>query len=287
MAQSKDIKDRIGSVKKTKKITQAMKMVSAAKFKRATQETMRIRPFLQGFNSILQRLSLDPSVLESSAYLDSNGNDKRVVILVTSDRGLCGGFNSHLIKFAQSVVGEDPENTEMVIFGNKGYQHFRRRGVTIVDHHLGFSEGLRLEKVAGFITPLMERFLKKEIGKIQILFNEFGSALSSHLVNQQLLPLKIEASAEEASGVSNYFFEPSDDAIVDELAKQTIVTSIYRAFVESRAAEEGARMAAMDSATDNASDMIKGLTLLYNRTRQAQITTELSEIVAGAEALVN
>ena len=155
----------------------------------------------------------------------------------------------------------------------------------MLEHHSNFAEGKDLEKVTQVIGPIVQKFLDEEVGQVYLFYNEFKTALTSELKKVQLLPLSLDTKEEEIA-TSNYFFEPSEEAIVDQLVKEYINISFYRAILESKAAEEGARMAAMDSATDNASDMIKGLTLLYNRTRQAQITTELSEIVAGAEALV-
>lgn len=291
MAQLRDIKARINSVKKTKKITQAMKMVSAAKFKRATQDIDASKSYNASLSRILGRV-LPQVVSDMNPVLcQANGSKKHVVVVISSDRGLCGGFNSNLLKFTESALKEFGSNDiELVLIGNKGAAYFKRRKFKIRQHISGFMSGMTISKIQSFLAPLIEEFESGQIGKLTVFYNEFQTALSTNLIQKTLLPLSTDAFqhvSEEAADKDSYFLEPDAGVIVNRLITNYLHFSLFKACLDSYAAEEGARMSAMDSATDNASDMIRNLSLLYNRTRQAKITTELSEIVAGAEALVS
>jgi len=293
MAQLRDIKDRIISVKKTKKITQAMKMVAAAKFKRATEAAFEAKPYITALDSILRSLQnrLEPDFIPK--LMQDNTCQRQAVILITGDRGLCGGFNNNIMKFTQNFLNEQRDKEiELHLFGNKGNLFFKNKDYEIKSIHPHFLKDLSKEKVTDAITPLIEEFLNGNLGKVWLFYNEFASALSTNLIKKQLFPVQINPeenteNKENETPLSDYIYQPSKAEVLRNIISDYINTFVYKAFLESHAAEEGARMTAMDSATDNATDMISDLTLLYNRTRQAKITSELSEIVSGADALVH
>lgn len=285
MAQIREIKGRITSVKKTKKITQAMKMVAAAKFKRATQRVLRARDYYEEYSALLQTVV---SSLEEGAhipFMQASASSVEVVVIVTGDRGLCGGFNNSIIKYAENYIEKSTSDIKLICVGNKGASHFKSHYPDrIRSLHSHMSDDFGVEAVSALFSDLKDDFVKGKIGKVTVIYNEFKSALVSLITRKQLLPFLPTDSAEKVK--DDYFFEPDKEALVQGLIDDFVDFNIYTSFIESQAGEEGARMAAMDAATDNAAEMIHNLTLIYNRTRQAQITTELSEIVAGAEAQV-
>lgn len=285
MAQTRDIKNRIGSVKKTQKITQAMKMVSAAKFKRASDRVLKARSYSNELENILSFTTVQSDGDSISPYLEANPNaNKDAVIIITGDRGLCGGFNSNIIKYAENFLNGHDKEIDLYLFGTKAIQHFKSKNYEIKHTLINFYDGMTLPKIEDVINPILSAYQNKEYGHVWLFYNEFATALSSKLTKQQLLPLKFEKKDIDVK--DDYFFEPEKSSVLNEIIMDFITFTIYKSVIESKTGEEGARMAAMDAATDNAKDMIRALTLIYNRTRQAQITTELSEIVAGAEALV-
>jgi F-type H+-transporting ATPase subunit gamma len=284
MAQLRDIKNRIDSVKKTKKITQAMKMVAAAKFKRATEATVKARPYLESLEDVLLDFNKRADVTQLPLLMNENESDIEVAIVISGDRGLCGGFNANIIKFAEKHVHSQIKRPNLLLIGNKGFQNFKNKEVNIDLHTEIKNEIMTFTGIKQLISPVVKQFQEGKIGRLVILYNEFASAISSNLIKKQLLPVSILSSEETDTDTSDFFYEPSQDSIIDYALEEFIYFSVFKALLESKAAEEGARMAAMDAASDNASDMIKSLTLVYNRTRQAKITSEISEIVAGAEA---
>lgn len=285
MAQTREIKNRIGSVKKTQKITQAMKMVSAAKFKRASNRVLKARSYSQELENILSFTTVKNDGDRISPFLESNPEAKKdAVILITGDRGLCGGFNSNIIKYCETFLNSHNTDIDLYIIGTKAIQHFKSKKWNVKKTFINYYDTMTLPKIEKTIKPILSAYEKKEYGHVWLFYNEFATALSSNLTKQQLLPLKFEKKDIDIK--DDYFFEPEKSTVLNEIIMDFITFTIYKSVIESKTGEEGARMAAMDAATDNAKDMIKDLTLIYNRTRQAQITTELSEIVAGAEALV-
>jgi len=286
MAQLRDIKSRIDSVKKTRKITQAMKMVAAAKFKRATEATVKARPYLDSLEDILADFNKRADLSSLPSLLKENGSDVEVAIIISGDRGLCGGFNANIIKFADKHIHSQIKRPNLLLIGNKGHQAFKNKEVNIDLHTEIKNEIMTFEGIKQLISPVVKQFQEGKIGRLVILYNEFASAISSNLIKKQLLPVTVPEKEESNAVFSDFFYEPSQDSIIDYALEEYIYFSVFKALLESKAAEEGARMAAMDAASDNANEMIKSLTLVYNRTRQAKITSELSEIVAGAEALV-
>ncbi len=286
MSQLRDIKDRIESVKKTKKITQAMKMVAAAKFKRASNRVSEFRPYLSVVSELLADIvSNSPGEIRSE-LIDGNQCQNEAVILITGDRGLCGGFNSNIIKFCHGFLDTLHESVSLYLVGRKGGQFFKHRSWPIEGVEEGFFDGLSLDKTRDHLSSIIDSYLNGDIGKVWLVYNEFSSAISSNLVKKQILPVQIHDELTETTDPQDYYMDEDPAEYVASLLMDYLNNQFYSALLESEAAEQGARMAAMDSATDNATDMIGALSLVYNRKRQAQITTELSEIVAGANALV-
>ena len=295
MASLKDLRDRIGSVKSTQKITSAMKMVAAAKLRRAQEQAEAARPYAERMERMLS--SLGSSVRGTpgvSPLLAGTGSDqKHLVVLATADRGLCGGFNSNLVRQARILVGElqgQGKDVEIMFVGRKGRDALRRELAGMVGETV---EGIGRKAVAfeeadGIAERLRERFAAGDFDVAHLIYAKFVSAISNIVTTQQLIPAPIPDEGEDGGedlGGAVYEYEPSEEEILKDLLPRNISVQIYRALLENAASEHGARMAAMDNATRNAGEMIKGLTLTYNRTRQAMITTELIEIIAGAEAV--
>ena len=287
MSQLRDIKDRIDSVKKTQKITQAMKMVAAAKFKRSSEAAIAARPYTHFYSQLLSKVNGQVDEDMRSILSKKNSSTKKLVIVVTSDKGLCGGFNTNILRFSERFISSfNPGDVSLLLFGNKGRQFFSSKDVSVYDAIVGWQDKMSISGVENYLGPVIKDFVNGEFGEVWLLYNEFQSAVSSNLIKKQLLPLVPDTEIID-NHPSVYTFEPNAEQVLSEISEEMIKLNVYQGFLESVAAEQGARMAAMDSATDNARDMIGALTLKFNRQRQAKITTELSEIVAGAEALVN
>jgi len=285
MANLREIKNSIESVKKTRKLTQAMKMVAAAKFKRSTDKFMQSKPYLDGLENIMTGLSqrLEPDFLP--ALMQTNTAKKKLFIVVGADRGLCGGFNNNLFKFVNQEIENEKQPVELILFGNKAIQFFKNKTTPVISKHPFFSKTLTKKDVTEAMNEIVKLFENKEVCEIRLFVNEFKSALAVEPTARTLAPLSFVKSKSKEEGLeSNYIYEPSETTIVNEIIEEYVAYLVYSAFIESVAGEEGARMTAMDAATDNARDMINSLTLVYNRTRQAKITSELTEIVAGSNA---
>jgi F-type H+-transporting ATPase subunit gamma len=286
MANLKDIRKRIVSVKNTQQITGAMKMVAAAKLRKAQERTERARPYADKMMEVLESLALrtDPS---SHPLLARRTVGKVMLIIVTSDRGLCGAFNQNIIRTTERFVLENRKKYSDIMFtliGKKGYDYFRKRDVNRYKNYTGISGKIDYE-LAGKITwDMIDAFLSQATDEIYLLYNRFKSAASQEMVFDRLLPFT-RLKVPEGEMVLEYIFEPSEEDILDDIIVKNLEIQLFRALLESEASEHGARMTAMDSATSNAEEMIEKLTLDYNRARQESITNELMEIVAGAEAL--
>ena len=286
MSQLRDIKDRIDSVKKTRKMTQAMKMVAASKFKRFSVRALSSRSILIDLDTAITHVIKDQNGLIQSQYLMQYNSDKELIIFITGDRGLCGGFNASIIKYVNKYVSSKKTSVDMVVVGKKGMQFFKKvHSNNILKYLENFQESLSVKSVKDILDFLVELYTSGKYSSINLFYNEFVSAISSNVIKKQLFPIDWSGT-DSVNETTSILLEPSPSNIFDILCEKYFFNVLYNAFLESFAAEQGARMAAMDSATDNAGEMIKELTLIYNRQRQAQITTELSEIVAGAEALV-
>lgn len=283
MAQLRDIKDRIDSVIKTKKMTQAMKMVAASKFRKATERVLSFRPYLKEKESLL-KICVSQSDSQTALMKENNSN-KHAVILITGDKGLCGGFNTNIIKKASRFLSEESE-VELFLLGAKGIQFFKSNQYETSFKLDKAVDQCHVQDIEALLEDICNRYISGEYGKVWLFYNEFKTALSSVLSQKQILPVSVDTLEGETPSLS-YYMEPNADSLLAQLTKEALVANLYRGVLESVAAEQGARMTAMDAATSNAGEMIKELTMQYNRLRQAQITTEIAEIVAGAEALVN
>ena len=290
MPSAKDLRRRIASVKNTQQITKAMKMVSAAKLRRAQDAVVRARPYANKIRDMVYELS---SVEEPHPLQELRKAKKAEILLFTSDRGLCGGFNSNLCKKAESFYYKNKANYENISFlcaGKRGKDFVSSRNFSI--HHF-YQDALKKtspETSYGIAMDLIKNFMNRKVDETYLVFAEFKSALSQKILVEKILPVlppetaKDDTSKRESSNAL-FLYEPSKKDILEKLLPMYITTNIHRAFLESAASEHGARMAAMDSATTNAGKVIGKLTLLYNSIRQAGITKELLEITSGAEAL--
>ena len=290
-----DIRRRIKSVKNTQQITKAMKMVSAAKLRRAQDRVVTARPFANKMTEVLGELAKRTSEDFHHPLLDLRGDQRYLLVLVTADKGLCGAFNTNLTKAAQAFMRENADkNIEIIAIGRKGRDFFRNRHAVIAGEFIGltgkgrvdFSEAL---EVAGHIIKLYTE--DTGIDKVFLLYNEFKSVLSQRVVLDQLLPVsrpraeEPEARSQEPVTLIDYIYEQPPEEMFGTLLPRLVQTQIFRALLESIASEQGARMTAMDSASKNASELIDSLTLNMNRVRQAAITNEIIEVVSGAAAL--
>ena len=286
MANLRDIKKRIKSVKNTQQITKAMKMVSAAKLRRAEESVKQARPYANKMLGVLSSLALRA---DSSAHplLARREVKKVAVIVITSDRGLCGAFNSGIIKKADSFLRLNKMNYESIgltVVGRKASEHYKRTGGQINKEHTNILYGFGYHTAAGIAGDIINAYANEEVDEVYLLYKEYKSALVQEATLERLLPIT-PLEGETEMSVVDYIYEPNKDSILEEILPKHVEIQVYRALLESIASEHGARMAAMDSATRNAKDMIGRLTLYYNRARQATITKELVEIVSGAEAL--
>jgi F-type H+-transporting ATPase subunit gamma len=284
----RDIRNRIGSVKSTRQITKAMKMMSAAKLRRAQDAILKARPYAQLLEQTLSRIAARAAAEEVVAHplLAPRAPRTAEVVVVTSDRGLAGGFNSNLCRRVQRFLTESGDRFEAVALatiGKKGRDFFRARRIAVRQDYPGVHSALAYEKAEALAQEYTARYLAGEIDAVYLAYNEFKSAISQKPVVVQLLPIETPAGA-DVTGV-DFQYEPSREALLADLLPRHVATQVWRSLLESAAAEHGARMSAMESATKNAEDMINALTLQYNRARQAYVTKELMEIVGGAEAL--
>jgi F-type H+-transporting ATPase subunit gamma len=276
-----DIRRRIRSVKNTQQLTKAMKTVSAAKLRRAQERVVSARPYANQLRHILGNLS---GRIENVQHplLDVRPEKRILLLVVTSDRGLCGGFNSNLTKAAQNFLRQRAgEDVRLFTAGRKGRDFFRRRHANIVSEYTNFFSKLDVGHAKDIAGQLIEMYSKAEIDAVYVTYNEFKSVIQQRIVIEKLLPLSRAGLTENSSGVE-YIFEQPAQEILNRLLPRYVEIEIYRAFLESAAAEHGARMAAMDTASRNAGEMIESLTLNMNRIRQAAITREIIEVVSGA-----
>lgn len=281
---------RIKSVKNTQQITKAMKMVAAAKLKRAQDRVTAARPYAKKMTDVLSALSSNVTDEFSHPLLDARGDENYLVVLVTADKGLAGGFNANVIKATQAFIKENSEKSvDMVAVGRKGRDFFKRRQTTISEEYIGLTGRgtANYSDAAEISAEIIKRFSEDEtIDKVFLVFTEFKTVLSQKPVIEQLLPIpKIEAGEEEAGSTAEYIYEQPAAEIFGKLLPKQVETQVYRAMLESVASEQGSRMTAMDSASKNAGELIDTLTLNMNRIRQAAITKEIIEVVSGAAAL--
>lgn len=292
MASLKDIRSQIDSTKNTQQITKAMKLVSAAKLRRAQQQITNMRAYTNTLLKVIADIAVTNRV--NHPLMSPPVETKKVLLVVlTSDRGLAGAFNSNINKFAENYIRENKSKLEVLDFifvGRRGLDFFARRGVKPVDSILRLDKDVSYDLAAGVAAKLMKDYLDGQYDEIRLIYNEFKSAISQKVVSETLLPIDISKSTFETSaGVGGFstdmIYEPSPEKIIEQLLVKAFSIQVYRCMCESVASEHGARMSAMENATNNAKEMISKLTLTYNKLRQEKITTELTEIVSGAESL--
>jgi F-type H+-transporting ATPase subunit gamma len=294
MPSLRDIRTRIRSVKNTQQITKAMKMVAAAKLRRAQDAIMAARPYAEAINGILNNLASRGEAIEHP-LLQPRQVKRIELVVITGDRGLAGGFNSNILRRAQRFLNEN-KGVEVVLttVGRKGNDYFRKRSIAVRADKPGMVAKVNYAASRDLASEVTERFLQGHVDAVYVLYNEFVSAISQRVTLTQMLPIQAaaakpaeatDAKAHQGASLIDYLYEPSREAVLDALLPRSLAVKIYRAMLESNASFQGAQMTAMESATKNAREMIGRLTLVYNRTRQAVITKELMEIVSGAEAL--
>jgi F-type H+-transporting ATPase subunit gamma len=282
MANLKEIRNRISSVSSTMQITNAMKMVSAAKLKKAQDAIVAMRPYSNKLTGILQDLS--SSIDSDNVFIQNTEANKTLIICITSNRGLCGGFNSNIIKKCVSLASNKNQEVSFLCLGKKGSDILSKKHNVILTKNEIF-EDMSFENVKEIADLLIQKFVDKEFEKIQIVYNRFKNAATQIITNEQFLPILPADDQQENN--KNYIFEPSKLEIVNELIPKSLRTQLFKALRDSYASEHGARMTAMHKATDNATELRDQLKLTYNKARQAAITNEILEIVGGAEALNN
>jgi len=290
MAGLKEIRTRISSVKTTRQVTSAMKMVSAAKLKKAQDAILQIRPYAEKLHQILTSLSASLENVEDSIYTQNREPEKVLVILVTSNRGLCGGFNTNISKKAIELVNTQYVQQlklgklDFMCIGKQGERYLKHRNYNVVATENELFDELTFENVSKVAAEAMKAFEDGHYDRIELVYNQFKNAAVQVQTTEQFLPVQMEEETEDNT-VYDFIYEPSKEYIIRELIPRSLKIQFYKALLDSNAAEHGARMTAMHQATDNATELIKTLTLDYNKARQAAITGEILEIVSGAEAL--
>lgn len=289
MASLKEVKTRIGSVMSTQQITKAMKMVAAAKLRKSQERIFQMRPFAQRMTAIMQNLSGNPD--GDNWYSKVKSEEKVLLVAITSDRGLCGSFNSNIFKAILRLINEKyasqhaRKNVTILPIGKKAFDFFSKRQFPIAGDFVNIFTGLSYDKVSEAAQYMMDAFRKGEYNKIEIVYNQFKNVATQVLVTEQLLPVLRVPVTSGKKVVIDYILEPNQEEILKGLIPKSLKVQLYKAVLDSNASENGARMTAMDKANENAGELLKDLKLMYNRTRQAAITKEILEIVAGAEAL--
>ena len=284
MANLKDIRKRIGTIESIKQVTRAMKLVAAAKLRRAQANMEQARPYAGRINGVLHHLlpdidrTIHPLLLMKPAK-------KTAFVILTSDRGLCGSFNTNILRQAHTIVDDaGKDNCQLICIGRKGYEYFDKRGYNVIEHYADFWNELNFSHATQMAGAITDRYLSGEYDDVRVIFNEFKNVAQQEIVEYHYLPLVLDDDEEAIS--TDYLFEPSKDEVVKSLVPRHLNVQMWRFLLESNAAEQAARMTSMEAATDNAGDLIDSLRLEYNKARQAAITTEILEVVSGAEALV-
>jgi len=295
MPNLKEVRIRIASVKSTQQITSAMKMVAASKLRRAQNAILKLRPFAAKLKDILQNLSASLDSGDVNLYAQQRNPEKVLLVVLTSNRGLCGAFNSNILRAtvqhmqvnygAQFKAG----NVSVLTIGRKATEFFAKRGTPVVSSHDEVFDKLTYENVVAISSSVMAAFVNKEYDRVDIIYNQFKNATSQYVTVEQFLPIEKPAvkTVTVSKSTNDFIFLPSKEEIVSELIPKSLKIQFYKAVLDSWASEHGARMTSMHQATDNADDLIKELNLAYNKARQASITKEILEIVSGAEALKN
>ncbi|MCS7004472.1 MAG: ATP synthase F1 subunit gamma [Cytophagales bacterium] len=291
MPSLKEVKNRINSVTSTQQITKAMKMVAAAKLRRAQERILLMRPYAKKLSEILQNVSATLSSEGENPYGEIKEIKKVLIVVITSDRGLCGAFNSSVIKSVQSLISEKYSKQlkdgqiELLCIGAKGFDYFKKKNFFVISQYKDIFQKLSFDAVRQAAEFAMNNFLNGNYDVVEIVYNEFKNVATQIVKVQQFLPILPQAGTTHQNVYTEYIFEPSKEEILSELIPKSLKIEFYKAVLESNASEHGARMTAMDKATDNAKELLRQLRLSYNRTRQDAITKEILEIVGGANAL--
>jgi F-type H+-transporting ATPase subunit gamma len=286
----KEVRNRIKSVTSTQQITKAMKMVSAAKLRRAQDAITQMRPYAHKLQEMLSNIVSNSDGDVDMALAAERTVNKVMIIIVTSDRGLCGGYNSNLIKLVKQTIQDKYANqfakgdVQILPIGKKGYEFFTKNGFKVVDTYWNIFTGLSFEKVQTAANYAMEAFANKEVDAVELVFSEFKNAATQMFISEPFLPVQ-KVTGNAGGQKADFIFEPNQEILIAELMPKILNTQLFKAVLDGNASEHGARMTAMDKASDNANELLKSLKISYNRARQAAITTELTEIVSGAAAL--
>ena len=292
MGNLKEIRTRISSIESTEKITSAMKLVSAAKFRRSQQAIIALRPYSNKLSEIMRNISDAADTVEDMPLFVQRAPEKVVVIAITSNKGLCGSFNSSVVKEAHRLVKEKYDkqlqdgNVQFIFLGKKGKEQLGKTYPALLTNEQLLDKP-EFSEIASIAEDLMDKFIKKEIDKVEIVYNQFVNAATQRVTVEQFLPVAAPANTEGSKLKNDYIFEPSKEELFRTLTPRILKLQLYKTLIDSIASEHGARMTSMSKATDNANEMLKELRLKYNNARQSAITNELIEIVSGAEALNN
>ena len=286
MANLKDIRNRIKSVKSIQQVTKAMKMVAAAKMRRAQENMEQSRPYTARLSGMLNNLinDIDRTLLPELEMRKQI--NKKLFVIITGDRGMAGAFNTNVTKIAHKAIDDfGKDNSILICIGKKGYSYFKNRNYNILEYYMDFWSELNFQHAIDINSNIIKQFLNESVDQVQIIYNEFVNVGKQEVYNKTFLPLNYNSSKQDSSNSSDRIFEPSKEAVVQTLVPKFLNTQVWQYLLESYASEQAARMLAMENATSNAQDMIKDLTLQFNKARQSAITTEMLEIVSGAEAL--
>lgn len=289
--QLKEVRQRIASVTSTQQITNAMKMVSAAKLRRAQNAIIEMRPYAERLQTMLENI-VSSDLSEINLPLTEERTIEKVLIIpITSDRGTCGAYNANVIKKAVEVMNnqystqKENGNVSFLCIGKKGFEYFERNGYNVINTYVSLLTNITFDEVKKVATFAQESFLNKEYDRVEIVYAQFQNAVVQEFISEPYLPIAKTEKEEEEKAPADFIFEPSKETLITELMPKILNTQIFKAVLDANASEHGARMTAMDKATENASDILRELRISYNRARQAAITTELTEIVSGAAAL--
>jgi len=287
MANLKEIRNRISSVGSTMQITSAMKMVSAAKLKRAQDAILQMRPYANKLTELLVNLSSSLDSSDGGDFSSEREISSVLLVPITSNRGLCGGFNANIIKQTLNLIKNDYAGKDVSILsiGKKSSEYFRNNNYNVISSHDEIFADLTYDNIARVSENIMQSFLDLKYDKVVLIYNQFKNAATQNVMSENFLP--VQSPNDENASIGDYIFEPEKKEIIQQLIPKSLKTQMFKAVLDSHASEHGARMTAMHKATDNASELKKDLTLSYNKARQAAITAEILEIVGGAEALNN
>lgn len=291
MASLKEVRTRITSTISTKQITSAMKMVSASKLRRAQTAIVKLRPYSKKLNEILGNLKSSVGTSDEAVYFAKRKEQKILLVVLTSNRGLCGAFNSNSIKLTIQTIHQQYEaqnkagNVSLICIGKKAFEYFSKHGYNVIGNYSSVYDGLSYDSSLEISTRIMKDFSLALYDKVEIIYGQFKNAAMQLPTREQFLPIAETNDIKESKSLADYIFEPDKAEIVSELVPRTLKVQFYKALLDSFASEHGARMTAMHKATDNADSLLKELKLTYNKARQASITTEILEIISGANAL--